>query len=143
MSEENKRVVYRIVEDHWNKKNRLVADELFAANCSLHTPDGELPGMKGVMQLYDAYVAAFPDFRLTIDDTVAEGDRVAVRYSFAGTHKGPLGGTAASGNRVAIHGIVIFRLAGGKVTEGRFSWDKLGLLQQIGALPRASAQAAS
>lgn len=143
MSEQNKAIVRRIVEDYWNKRNPALAGELFAANCSLHTPDGDSKGVEGMAQIYDAYATAFPDFRITVEDTVAEGDRVAVRYSFAGTHKGPLGATPASGNRLTVSGIVIFRLAGGKVAEGRWSWDRVSLLQQIGALPRTIGQAAS
>ena len=139
MSEQNKGVVRRIVEDHWNKKNRALAGELFAANCSLHTPDGDLQAT----QLYDTYSSAFPDFRITIDDAVAEGDRVAIHQTFAGTHTGPLGGIAPSGNRVTVLALAIFRLAGGKVAEVCFSWDRLSLQQQIGALPRASGQTAS
>jgi predicted ester cyclase len=143
MSEQNKVVVRRIIEDYWNKKNPSLADELFAANCSLHTPDGDLHGMKGVAQLYDAYATAFPDFHITIDDTVAEGDRVAIRRRFVGTHKGPLGGIAASGNPVTLNVNVIFRLLGGKVAEVRFAWDRLSLQQQIGALPKATGKATS
>ena len=143
MSDQNKAVVRRIVEDYWNKKNPALAGELFATDCSLHTPDGDLQGVKGAAQLYDAYATAFPDFRITAEDTVAEGDRVALRYNFTGTNKGPLGAIPASGNRVTVSGIVIFRLAGGKVAEGRWSWDRVSLQQQIGALPRASVQAAS
>ncbi|MGD0301272.1 MAG: hypothetical protein ABSE86_29700 [Bryobacteraceae bacterium] len=76
MSEHNnKAIVRRIVEDHWNTKNPALVGELFAVNCSLHTPDGDLQGVKGA----------------------AETDRVAMRYSFAGTHKGALGAIPASG----------------------------------------------
>ncbi len=142
MSEQNKTLVRRIVEDYWSKKNPSLAGELFAANCSLHTPDGDLQGMKGVTLLYDAYATAFPDFRITIDDTVAESDRVAIRHTFAGTHKGPLGGVAASGNRATVSGMMMFRVAGGKVAEARLTWDTLRLQQQIGGLPKASGQAA-
>jgi steroid delta-isomerase-like uncharacterized protein len=143
MSDQNKAVVRRIVEDYWNKKNPALVGELFATDCSLHTPDGDLQGVKGAAQLYDAYATAFPDFRITAEDTVAEGDRVALRYNFTGTNKGPLGAIPASGNRITVSGIVIFRLTGGKVAEGRWSWDRVSLQQQIGALPRASGQAAS
>ena len=144
MSEQNKGVVRQIVEDHWNNKNTLLASELFAENCSLHTPDGDLDGIKGVLQLLNTYATAFPDFRITIDDAIAEGDCVAVRQTFAGTHRGPLGGIAASDNRVTLSDVmVIFRLAAGKVEEARFAWDRLSLQQQIGALPRASGQTAS
>jgi predicted ester cyclase len=142
MSEQNQAVVRRIIEDYWNEKNPALATELFGATCSLHTPDGDLHGMKGVAQLLDVYASAFPDFRITLEDMVAGGDRVAVRQSFAGTHKGPLGEIAASGNRITLPVLVIFRFAGGKVAEAHFLWDRVSLQQQIGALARASGQAA-
>ena len=94
-------------------------------------------------QLYGVYAASFPDFHLTIEDTVADGDRVAVDYSFTGTHKGPLGAVPASGHRVTLSGIAIFHLASGKVKEARMVWDRLSLQQQIGALPMATGKGAS
>ena len=135
MSEQNKAAVRRIVEDCWNKKNPALISELFASNCLLHTPDGELRGVEGAQQLLSAYGTGFPDFHITIDDTVAEGDKVALRYGFGGTHKGQLGPVPASGKRVATSGITIFRFAGGKVADARFEWDRVSLRQQIGALP--------
>ena len=144
MSEQNKAVVRRIIEDYWNKKNPALAGELFAADCAYHIPDGNLPkGVQGVAQLYGVYAASFPDFHLTIEDTVADGDRVAVSYSFTGTHKGPLGAVPASGHRVTLSGIAIFHLASGKVKEARMVWDRLSLQQQIGALPMATGKGAS
>jgi predicted ester cyclase len=86
-------------------------------------------------QIYNTYETAFPDFRVTIEDTV--------RYTFTGTHNGPLGAIPASGNSLTESAIVIFRLAGGKVAEGRWAWDRVSMQQQIGALPRTSGQAAS
>ena len=135
MSEQNKAAVRRIVEDHWNKKNASIASELFGANCLIHTPDGELRGVEGATQLLGAYGTAFPDFHITVEDNIAEGEQVALRYTFSGTHKGQLGPTAASGKRVATSGITIFRFAGGKVAEARFEWDRVSLRQQIGSLP--------
>ncbi len=144
MSDQNKAVVCRIIEDYWNKKNPALAGELFAADCSYHIPDGDLPkGVQGVAHLYSVYAASFPDFRLTIEHTVAEGDRVAVSYSFTGTHKGALGAVPASGNRVTLSGIAIFRLTNGKVDEARMVWDRLSLQQQIGALSMATGRGAS
>ena len=144
MSDQNKAVVRRIIEDYWNKKNPALAVELFAADCSWHIPGGELPrGVQGAAQLYGSYATAFPDFRLTIEDIVVEGDQVAVSYSFTGTNKGQLGAVPASGKRVTVPAIAIFRLAGGKVTEARLVWDTLSLQQQIGALPMATGKGAS
>jgi predicted ester cyclase len=144
MSEQNKAVVLRIIEDYWNQKNPALAGELFAAECSWHVPGGELPrGLPGASQLYEPHATAFPDFHLTIKDTVVEGDRLAVSYSFTGTNKGPLGVVSPSGKRVTVSGIAIFHLAGGKVTVARLVWDTLSLQQQIGALPMATGRGAS
>ena len=136
MSEQNKAVVRRIVEDHWNKKNPALIGELFAADCAFHTPDGALQGQDGARQLYNAYTTAFPNFSLSTDDILADGNKVVVRYTFAGTHKGPLAAVPASGKQANVQGIVIFRLAGGKADEVHFVWDKFALMQQIGALPQ-------
>lgn len=146
MLEENKTVVLRIVEDYWNRKNPALLGELFAASCSLHTPDGVLHGQTGAEQLYDAYVTAFPDFRLSIDDIIAEDNRVVVRYTFSGTHTGPLLAIQASGRQANVQGVVVFRVDGGMVNDVRFVWDKFALMEQIGALPllsEASGQVAS
>ena len=146
MSEQNKAVVRRIVEEHWNRKNPSLVGELFSTNRSLHTPDGVLQGLEGASLLYEAYATAFPDFRLGVDDTLADGNHVVVRYTFTGTQNGPLAAVPASGRPVSVQGIVIFRLDGAKVDDARFVWDKFALLQQIGALPLpgpASSQAVS
>jgi steroid delta-isomerase-like uncharacterized protein len=139
MSEQNKAVVRRIVEDHWNEKNPALIGELFAPNCAFQTPDGALQGEDGARLLYNAYATAFPDFRLTTDDMLADGNKVVVRYTFTGTHSGPLAAVPASGKHANVQGIVIFRLSGGKADEVHFLWDKFALLQQIGALPQVEA----
>ena len=83
---------------------------------------------------------AFPDLSVTIVDQVAEGDKVATRNETSrGTHKGDLFGTAATGKQATVRGMEISRLAGGKVVETYVSWDTLGLLQQVGALPQLAA----
>jgi steroid delta-isomerase-like uncharacterized protein len=146
MSEQNKAVVRRIIEEHWNRKNPSLVAELFSTNCALSTPDGPLQGQEGASLLYNAYATAFPDFRVGVDDTIADGNKVVVRYTFTGTQKGPLAAVPASGRQVSVHGIVIFRLMGAMVDDVHFVWDKFALLQQIGALPAsgpAGAQVAS
>jgi steroid delta-isomerase-like uncharacterized protein len=74
---------------------------------------------------------------MQIEDMVAEGDRVTVRITVDGTHKGDQLGVPASGRRVQIQGMVMVRIANGQIVEGWNSWDQLGLLRQIGALPAA------
>jgi steroid delta-isomerase-like uncharacterized protein len=142
MSEQNKAVVRRLFEDHWNAKNPALVAELFAPSVSLQTPDGVLTGLDGASFLLKAYGTAFPDFHLTIDDLVADGDKVVVRWTFTGTHHGPLADVPASGKRVDVpNGIAIYRLAAGRITEAHFAWNKYELLQQLGVLATSSAAA--
>ena len=138
MSENNKTIVKRVVDEHWNKKNAAIAAELFTENCSMHTPDGTLKGLVGARSLLDAYATAFPDFHISIDELIAEGDKVAFRYAFKGTHKGKFGQVAASGKAVTASGIGIYQVIGGKVAEGRLEWDRASLQEQIGAVKPAT-----
>ena len=143
MSEQNKAVVRRLIEDHWNGKNAALVGEVFATTVSLETPDGPLAGLEGASFLLQAYATAFPDFHIAIDDLIAEGAEVVARWTFTGTNDGPLAGIPASGKLVnAPNGIGIFRLADGKVTECHFAWNKYLILQQIGALPTSASDAA-
>lgn len=135
MSAQNRAVVRRLIEEHWNGKNEALVNELFAPTVSLHTPDGVLTGLEGASFLFKAYTAAFPAFRLAIDDLIAEGEKVVVRWTFTGTHHGPLADIAASGKWVNLpNAISIYRVVAGKVSEVHFAWDKYSLLQQAGAL---------
>jgi steroid delta-isomerase-like uncharacterized protein len=145
MSEQNKAVVRRLIEDHWNGKDQSLVGECFAPNVTLETPDGPLTGHDGASLLLQAYATAFPDFDIHIDDLLADGDRVIARWTFIGTHQGPLGEIPASGRKVtAPNGMGIFHLADGKVVEGHFAWNKYLILETLGALPvHASAAAAS
>jgi steroid delta-isomerase-like uncharacterized protein len=139
MSEQNKAVVRRLIEDHWNAKNDALVSELFAPTVAIHTPDGVLNGLDGASTLLQAYATAFPDFRLIIDDLVADADKVAFRWTFNGTHPGPLADIRASGKQVSVsNNVGIFQIADGKVKESRLCWDKYALLQQLGALPPSS-----
>ena len=133
MSEQNKTIVRRVIDEHWNKKNAALAAELFTDNCAVRTPDGTLKGVGGARNLLSAYATAFPDFHITIDELIAEGDKVAFRYAFKGTHKGKFGEMAASGKAVTTSGIGIYRVVGGKVVEGRLEWDRASLQEQLGS----------
>ena len=102
MSEQNKALVRRLIEDHWNAKNPALVSELFAPTVTIHTPDGVLNGLDGASALLQAYATAFPDFRLVIDDLVADAEKVAFRWTFNGTHRGPLADIRASGKQVSV-----------------------------------------
>jgi steroid delta-isomerase-like uncharacterized protein len=129
-----KTLALRIVEECWNQKTPALLATLYAASCVIHTPDGALHGLAGATQLYTAYTTAFPDTHFTIEDIVTEGDTVVIRYTFAGTHQGPLREMAATGKRVTVAGMVLFRFADGKAIEQRGVWDSLSLMQQLGAV---------
>jgi steroid delta-isomerase-like uncharacterized protein len=83
--------------------------------------------------------SALPDVQIRIEDAVVQSDKAAVRVRLTGTHSGDGLGVPASGRRVSFAGIVIVRVSDGRIVEGWNSWDQLGLLQQIGAIPRPEA----
>lgn len=137
MSEGNKNVVRRLVEEVWNKGNMTVIDELFTPNYTHHdasTPDlGR--GPESEKKRATLYRTAFPDLRVTMEDIIAEGETVVSRWSCRGTHKGDLSGIAPTGKQLNISGVTIARLANGKIAEGWVNWDALGLMQQLGVVP--------
>ena len=137
MSEQNKAIVRRLVEELWNKGNLSVADELFAPNYEHHDAStldfGR--GPESEKKRATLYRTAFPDIRLTIEDIIAEGETVMTRWSCRGTHKGDLSGIAPTGKQINISGVTISRLANGKIAEGWVNWDALGLMQQLGVVP--------
>ncbi len=98
-------------------------------------PGEEIHGREGIEQFYGALRAAFPDLRITIEDQVAEGDRVVTRWTARGTHTGAFQGIPPTGKQGRMTGIDIDRIADGKVVECWVNSDDLGLLQQLGVIP--------
>ena len=131
----NKAVVLRFVEEVVNRGDTRLLADLVAAQHVRHAPDGDLYGSEGVRIDVAEWRSGFPDLRLEVEDQVAEGDRVASRFVLRGTHHGPFLGVAPTGRPVAVAGVSIDRLAGGRLAESWISLDALGLLRQIGALP--------
>jgi steroid delta-isomerase-like uncharacterized protein len=137
MSEQNKTNVRRLFDELWNKGNMAVADELIAPTYIHHdaaTPDVGR-GPEGEKKRVTMYRTAFPDLRLTIEDTIAEGETVVARWTCRGAHRGELHGIAPTGKQFAFAGVSIVRFVGGKMAEGWINWDALGLMQQLGAVP--------
>ena len=109
-------------------------DEFFP-DCVYRGPAvGELRG-EAYKQFLTQVLAAFPDGRWTVEDQVAEGDKVATRWSFTGIHRGNLMGIAPTGNQVKTSGVMIDRIVGGKIAEEWEEYDALGMMQQLGAVP--------
>lgn len=92
-------------------------------------------GPEGIAEMIGLYRLAFSDLRCRVEDEVVGGDRVVTRFRLEGTHDGLLMGIAPSGRRMEVEGIRIDRVADGKIAESWVTWDALGLLRQIGALP--------
>jgi steroid delta-isomerase-like uncharacterized protein len=140
MSEENKTLTRRVVEEVWNRGNLDVVDEAFAPDYQEHNPrPGQEPGIEGYKGGVSMMRNAFPDLFLDIQDIIAEGDRVALRYTLQGTHDGELMGLGATGQRVSSDGMVFARFDNGRVVERWGIQDMLTLLQQIGAFPAPGA----
>ena len=134
-TEENKAIVLRNIEEGWNQGNTSLFDQLLATTYVGYDMSRPVQGPAGFKQFYATYRTAFPDTRLTIEDQIAEGDKVVTRWTGTGTNQGPLMGIPPSGKRAMITGIIFTRVAGGKVVEEWFNYDLLGMLQQIGAVP--------
>jgi steroid delta-isomerase-like uncharacterized protein len=138
MSEANKQLVRRWFEEVWNQGQEETIDELFAAHgigYGLGDTDAPVQGPAGIKPFVRNLRGALPDIHMKIEDSIAEGDKVTVRITVEGTHKGGQLGVAPTGRRIKIAGVVIIRIANGQLVEGWNSWDQLGLLRQIGALP--------
>jgi len=136
MSEENKAINRRFIEEVFNQGNLSIVDELFTPNYVDHTaPPGRLPGVDGLKQELTIYREAFPDTHVTIEDMIVEGDKVVFRWSGRGTHTGELLGIPPTGKDMKVTGIVIHRMVGGKIAEHWESFDQLGMLQQLGVVP--------
>ena len=137
MSEANKALVRRWFEEVWNQGREETVDELFAADGAgygLGDADVTTHGPAEFKIFMRNLRGGLPDIHMTLEDILAEGDRVMVRLSLAGTHRGSQLGVAPTGRRVQIAGIVVVRIVSGQIMEGWNSWDQLGLLRQIGAV---------
>jgi steroid delta-isomerase-like uncharacterized protein len=135
-TEENKATARRWGEEVWGKGSMAAIDELFAPNFVFNYPaPGATPDLKGYKQTVTMLCSPLSDIQSTAEDMVAEGDKVAVRWIWGGTHKGELMGIPPTGKQVKITGISILRIVGGKIVEEWGEMDMLGMLQQLGVIP--------
>ena len=133
--EPNKALVRRQFEELINRKNLSVIDSDMAPDFVDHEAvPGLAPGLTGVRQWITGMHQACPDLRVTIEDMIAEGDRVVVRNTWRGTHTGPLLGIPPTGRTFELTGIVIWRIAAGKICERWATLDQWGLRQQLGTV---------
>ncbi len=136
-SEENKRLIRHFFAGV-NARD-MEAFEVFAPDAVHHNPfPGTPPGREGNKQGMMLLFAAFPDWQTTIEDLIAEGDKVVVRMTQRGTHQGTFFGLAATGKQVTVAGIAIFRLRNGQIVEEWLITDQLGAMQYIGGIEGGS-----
>ncbi len=134
--ERNKAVVRRFIEEVQNQKDWSVFDELNASDfVNLSAPPGVPNDREGGKMFLSAFVNAFPDSHLTIDEMIAEGDLVATKKTMTGTHTGEFNGIAPTGKRVEIQYVDFLRLRDGQITEHWLSMDQLSFMQQLGVVP--------
>jgi predicted SnoaL-like aldol condensation-catalyzing enzyme len=135
-TERNKEVVQRFVEEVQNNRDWAVYDELNAPDfVNLSAPPGVPSDREGGKIFLGSFMDAFSDGRYTIDDMIAEGDLVATRKTFTGTHTGDLGQIPATGKSVSLQYVDILRLRDGRIIEHWLSLDQLSFLQQLGVVP--------
>ncbi len=136
MSTEANKAIVRHFEALFNEKQVDGADQFVARDYIDHGAlPGQAPGLDGAKRKWAMFITAMPDLHVPIEDMVAEGDKVVVRWTAEGTHQGKLLGIPPTGKRLRFSGISIYRLAGGKVAEVWEQFDRLGLMQQLGVVP--------
>jgi steroid delta-isomerase-like uncharacterized protein len=133
VSEENKAVARRLIEELFNTGNEDIADEILADDYVDHSPSHPyLSGPQNVRRAVGEWRSAFPDTCNTVNDMVAEGDRVAARWTTHATHRREFMGIPATGKHIALTNFGIFRLSGGKIVESWDTFNVLEMMQQLG-----------
>jgi steroid delta-isomerase-like uncharacterized protein len=132
---DNKAISRRFFEDVWNGGKLDAIEHLASENIVLHDRDeGDVRGSEAARGLISTYRNAFPDLRFTIEEQIAEGDKVATLWKAAGTHRGELMGIPPTEKHSITTGVTIDRIADGRIVESTGVWDALGLMQQLGVL---------
>jgi len=135
-TEDNKALTRRFRLEVFSQGNFAAIDEICGPDWTYHDPQGNWPrGSQGMRQLVNFYRSAFPDLHFTIEDEVAEGDKVVQRWTARGTHKGELMGIPPTDRQVTVTGITINRIANGKIVDDWANFDALGMMQQLGVIP--------
>ncbi len=136
LNEDNKDLLRRFYEEVFNKRNLAALDDFYSPDHVDHSLPPGLPlGPEGTRQAISVMLLGFPDLHITIEDMIAEGDKVVTRFTTHGTQQGMLGNIPPTGKQVAIQTIEITRIADGKIVEDWGLDDRLGMLQQLGLVP--------
>jgi steroid delta-isomerase-like uncharacterized protein len=130
-------IVRRLYQEVWNKRKLELVSDLISPSHALHdnNSSGSSVGPEAYKALMALYLAAFPDLCITVEDAVAEKDKVAASWTISGTHKGEFWGVRPTNKKISLDGITIHHIANGKIIDSYISSDALGLMRQLGAVP--------
>ena len=135
-TENNKAVIRRGFEEGINQGNLAVFERVIAPTYINHTFPTPAPGAEGFKQVMNMFLAGFPDLQVTLEDVLAEGDKVATRGYFIGTHRGEFNGIPATGKTVTVNYSDVWRLENGQAVENWVQMDMMGMMQQLGVIPQ-------
>jgi steroid delta-isomerase-like uncharacterized protein len=137
MPMDSKAIVRRLYEDVWNKRKLEIVSDLISPSHALHdnNSSGSSVGPEAYRAQIAIFLAAFPDLRFTVEDTVVEKDKVAASWTISGTHKGEFWGVRPTNKKVSMDGITIHHIANGKIIDSYISSDTVGLMRQLGLVP--------
>lgn len=138
MSAQENAVIGRRFFEAQDENKGPLAEELCAPGYTAHLPGGPPMDFEGHSGFGSMFYGAFPDLHHTIEDTVAEEDSVAMRFTLTGTHEGDFMGVLATGRSVIVPATVILQISDGKVTELHGHFDAMGLMGQLGAIPETA-----
>ena len=130
--QDNQNLVDRFWEEVWNQGNLAAANDMVTENFVLFTPQGQKDGPEGLKQWVNAIRSAAPDIRFTIDETIAEGNKVVSNWSGHGVNSGSFLGRAPTNKELTMSGISIFRVEDGKIAEERLAENTWEIMQQLG-----------
>ena len=137
MSAANKAIVQRLYEEVWTRRKLEVSKEIISPSHALQSPNisGSSFGPEAYKRNVLHFLAGYPDLRWTIEDTIAEKDKVVACWTMSGTHKGDFMGIPATNKKVSVDGITIHHITNGKIMDSYSNWDALGMMQQLGVVP--------
>ena len=131
---QNKAIVCRFIDEAYNKRNMAVGDELLADNVILHISNIDIEGRQGWKQYASGFLTGFSDIGISVEETIAEGDKVVAYWICHGIQTGELQGIAPTGKLVTWTGIAIYRFEGGKIQEVWVWNDIWGMMRQLGVI---------
>jgi steroid delta-isomerase-like uncharacterized protein len=137
MSAEDKAIIRRLYGEVWNGRRLDLVSEIISPSHALHisnAADSSI-GPEAYKSQVTQFLSGFPDLRFSIDDMVAEDEKVVVSWNIAGTHKGEFMGIPATNKKISVDGITINHIVNGKIIDSYINWDTLGMLQQLGIAP--------